>query len=269
MNEERYNDAVNYKKYLMSKKLSLKSVKVYMDYYWNFPFIIDRRKFSSEILIDFLSKYTNTTARGFLKSYLEYRKVKIDLPKVSGRRKKQIPRVLTEHERRILLVAMYKNNVKYGLCYDLTYWCGLRRAELLGLRINNFNLNKWSEDKSQPCELHVTGKGNRDRLVLVPVDIMERLRKYILYLPEVNMETKLFDFSDEIWRRTLSNVSKSVLGRRVNPHLLRHSRATDLLNSGAGIYDIKEFLGHSSLSTTEIYVHQLKSYSLNKMKKFV
>jgi integrase/recombinase XerD len=72
-----------------------------------------------------------------------------------------------------------------------------------------------------------------------------------------------------MWQKLLGESSDKVLGRHINPHLLRHSGATWLRENGWELDDIKEYLGHSSINTTQIYTHISKERLADKFAKAV
>jgi integrase/recombinase XerC len=149
---------------------------------------------------------------------------------------------------------------------ELLYTTGIRRAELIALR---------------PCDIYfpehiirVTGKGDKQREVPVPVAFLERLQHYLRVrsttFPGLTAADSLFV---TVKGKTLypKAVNIAVFCRLDNrkgftgtksPHVLRHSLATHLLNNGADIMSIKETLGHASLAATQVYTHN----SFEKLK---
>jgi integrase/recombinase XerC len=128
---------------------------------------------------------------------------------------------------------------------ELVYSCGLRSAEAVALDLEDVDL-----DREQ---LHVLGKGGKERLVPLGEEAAWRLARW------------LCDGRPALARSTCDALFLSVRGRRLdtsvlrrllpNPHRLRHAYATHLLEGGADLRTIQELLGHASLSTTQIYSH--------------
>jgi site-specific recombinase XerD len=132
------------------------------------------------------------------------------------------------------------------------YGSGLRRSELLNLKLNDVD--------SKRMLLRVEGsKGNKDRLTLLSKTSLNHLR---LYFTEYRPQVYLFEGRN---RKKYSGASvlkivkiaaeKAKIRVRVTPHVLRHSFATHLLESGTDLRQIQVLLGHGSSKTTEIYTH--------------
>jgi integrase/recombinase XerC len=143
------------------------------------------------------------------------------------------------------------------LAMEILYSCGLRRAELIGLRDIDVNLNK--------SYLRVIGKGNKERILPLSKRLAQLLEDYQRqrqncfgesgegYLLLTDKGAKLYPkFVYRLVRDCLSLVSTA---EQKSPHVLRHSFATHLAASGADLQAIKELLGHSSLAATQIYTH--------------
>lgn len=130
----------------------------------------------------------------------------------------------------------------------LLYGCGLRISEACSL--------KWNQLKWDRRQIHLRGKGNKERLVIVPKTCLVALKE--LYQIE-NRPTYLFGEqplntrSAYEWIRQRGLAAK--LSAPISPHSLRHSFATHLLVSGANLRTLQELLGHSSLQATEKYTH--------------
>lgn len=155
--------------------------------------------------------------------------------------------------------------VRDKLIIDLFYTTGIRRAELINLKVSNIDLSKGV--------LKVLGKRNKERILpLLPI-IQDQFRFCFserASLKEVKDESFFFltlkgvKLNDSLVYRLInmyfSNVSEKV---KKSPHILRHTFATHMLNNGADLNSVKELLGHSSLASTQIYTHS----SLAELKK--
>lgn len=154
------------------------------------------------------------------------------------------------------------------LIISLLYGLGLRRSELIGLRIGNVNFAR--------KVVNVVGKGNKSRAIPMDDVLADEI---LLYLKAVEAlvegdrtasEPLLITYSGrELYPVYVDRVVKKELGDstafagRKSPHVLRHSIATGLLNEGAELNSIKEMLGHSSLAATQVYTHN----SIAKLQK--
>jgi tyrosine recombinase XerC len=149
---------------------------------------------------------------------------------------------------------------------ELFYSTGIRESELLELNLSGVYLSK--------SMIKVFGKGSKERIVPVgsrALAVMERYlkRRNELFSNETNEEDKkvvfLTNHGKKFYRTGIYNIVKFYLsiaygGEKCSPHVLRHTFATHLLDRGADIESVKEMLGHSSLSTTQIYTHVSVEY---------
>ncbi|NRD19007.1 tyrosine-type recombinase/integrase [Winogradskyella eckloniae] len=166
------------------------------------------------------------------------------------RKTKQLPNVLSKEE--ILAIIAHTNNIKHKCIVGLLYSSGLRRSELIHLKVNDI-------DSKRMVVIIKSAKGNKDRItVLSPVILKDLQAYYKLYRPE----TYLFEgqygkqySASSILSIVKTSAEKAGLHKKVTPHMLRHSFATHLLENGTDLRHIQLLLGHSSTKTTEIYTH--------------
>ncbi len=142
---------------------------------------------------------------------------------------------------------------------ELFYGSGIRRAELLGLTLSDF------DERNQTIK--VTGKGNKQRIIPFTKNAKQSIQRYLQFRKEIvassGLKENILFVCDKGIRLTPSKintlVAKYLSGnteiQKKSPHVLRHSFATHLLDNGADILAVKELLGHESLSTTQIYTH--------------
>jgi site-specific recombinase XerD len=138
---------------------------------------------------------------------------------------------------------------------DVIYSCGLRISEVLEIKINQI-------DKQERL-IKVIGKGKKERYVPIGSKTLETLREYESIRRTINTSTKYLFIKpngNKLDRftayRQVHNAMKSISDiSQKSPHTLRHSFATHLLDNGADIRSVSEMLGHSSLSTTQVYTH--------------
>lgn len=153
------------------------------------------------------------------------------------------------------------SNIKHKLIIKLLYGCGLRVSEIVNLKKQNINFN----EKLIKIKL---AKGKKDRFVKIPFSMNNELKKYCeLQNQEIlfpsNREGKLT--KDSIQKIVQNSAKKAGIKKRVYPHLLRHSFATHLLESGTDLRIIQKLLGHSDIKTTQIYT-QISQASIRNIK---
>jgi site-specific recombinase XerD len=193
-----------------------------------------------------------------------YEKV-LELPKQyydieRPRKKFELPKVLSEQE--VLRILEATNNLKHKTILATIYSAGLRRSEIINLRKEDMDYDK--------NIIFIRGaKGKKDRITILS-DANARLLKVYqkLYRPKYwlfeSPERKKYSTSSVAKVLNLAAV-KAGMGKKVTPHMLRHSFATHLLEQGVDMRYIQNLLGHESTKTTEIYTHVSKK-SLNKIK---
>lgn len=183
-------------------------------------------------------------------STIESRKLEIEQIQ-RPRSEKRLPNVLSKAEVKIILEA--PTNLKHRTMLSLIYSCGLRRGELLNMKLGDI------DSKRQIVRI-ILAKGKKDRIVPLSPKILDMLRAYFkVYRPK----TYLFEGAvagEAYSEKSLQCVFKQALEKAgikkpATLHWLRHSFATHLLESGTDLRYIQELLGHNSSRTTEIYTH--------------
>jgi site-specific recombinase XerD len=142
----------------------------------------------------------------------------------------------------------------------ICFYCGLRLSELLSLKEKDFNWVTWRQDKTKFGHLTFVGKGNKERMVYVPPDLMAGIEAYIQkYVmrtsDEGEGEAKLFRVSKTYFEELVRNNSKEAIKRRIKVHTLRHSFSSWLYDKGLDIVKLQQLLGHQSIATTQLYTH--------------
>lgn len=166
------------------------------------------------------------------------------------RKESKLPKVISKEE--ILSIIENTNNIKHRCIVQLLYGSGLRRSELLNLKLHDI-------DSKRMLVRVVGSKGNKDRLTLLSKTALNDLRKYYtkyephIYLFEGKKGIKYSGAS--VLKIVKTAAEKARIRTTVTPHILRHSFATHLLESGTDLRQIQVLLGHGSTKTTEIYTH--------------
>jgi len=256
--------------WLEAKGLARLSLKSYNTYFNKFNF----NEIEPVQITQFLIKYKGSVPRAMVFNVLEFIKthdypsetkayvMSIQLPKRTGRKKKRIPAVLTKTE--VHMIARSMNSNRYKLMTYCNFYLGLRLSELINLRIDDFNWKEWQKHTGSSGIVKIIGKGDKQRNLPVSQPLMARLFNYAVALIEKQPDNiMMFPISERRWQMVLGKISKKVIDRWVNPHLLRHSVCTFLHEEGLDLQEIAEFLGHSSIATTQIYTH-INKKELNK-----
>jgi len=157
------------------------------------------------------------------------------------------------------------DGIRDKLIIDLFYSTGIRRSELINLKTQNIDLLSNT--------LKVLGKRNKERIVPILPIISKQIEKYLFQCAQLEvindidyffLMTKGIKLSESFVYRLINHYFSSVSEKvKKSPHILRHTFATHLLNSGADLNSVKELLGHSSLASTQVYTHN----SLAELKK--
>ncbi|MAU15272.1 MAG: integrase [Muricauda sp.] len=183
------------------------------------------------------------------------------------RKKVEVP--FSESEMETILSEIPFNDdfegVRDKLIIELLYATGMRRAELVNLKIEDVDLTGQV--------LKVLGKRNKERILPLLPSTIEQIRNYMnrrselengLDLPYLFLTKEGLKIYETLVYRTINRYFSLVSPKvKKSPHILRHTFATHLLNRGADLNSVKELLGHSSLASTQVYTHN----SIAELKK--
>lgn len=184
----------------------------------------------------------------------------IEIQKKVRSERRKIPETISITE----VEDIYKEFKKdvYKIMLILTYRCALRISELFNISSNDFNFTLWKKNRAKNGMLKVEGKGKRKDTILVKPHVMKMVEAFInnSYDPKkFNPEIPLFQaIKPHVWRHALRATGKKAIDKKVNPHMLRHSYATYLLEQGWDIRRIQVFLRHSDITSTQIYAQVSK-----------
>ena len=164
--------------------------------------------------------------------------------------KVKLPEILTRAEVSRLIKGCLTE--RSALMFKLMYGCGLRVSEVCDLKVKDLDFNN-------NTGMVRGGKGSKDRMFNIPKEIKRDLNAWCL-------DKKAWVFPGRRGRLTTRSIQKLIkrtakrvkLSKEITPHSLRHAFATHLLEAGTSIRLIQTLLGHSSLSTTQIYTHVSK-----------
>ncbi len=171
------------------------------------------------------------------------------------RKEKKLPRFLEENEVRHLLDSVNikeKNGARDLAVLELLYSTGMRVGELSGLKVKDLDLAN--------AIVRVFGKGSKERIVPVGSKAVDAAGAYLAVRTQDSEWLFTNDKGGQLDQRMVrflvdKQVKAACLSKNISPHSLRHSFATHLLNHGADLRSVQELLGHSNLTTTQIYTH--------------
>ena len=192
----------------------------------------------------------------------DYSKADPGAKTISPRLAQRLPSVLSARDVDRLLSSITSRlepGIRFKAMLEVLYATGMRVSELINLNISQVDLESGF--------VKVIGKGKRERIVPLGEAARVAVRKYLaaraskfsrrshdpqgLFLSKFGRKISRGEF----WRRLKVQAKKAGLPQSISPHVLRHSFASHLLEGGADLRSVQELLGHSSLSTTQIYTH--------------
>lgn len=248
------NDLSKFKEYFIKEKKSLKS--------------LDNNDLKAYVQSINKSMSAKSVSRNIstLKSFYKFLMIEKYVNKspltnvVNPKVKKELPKVLSEEEVIKLLDFQITDNYGYRnkAMLELMYSSGLRVSELINLKMTDVDL-----------ELEVVrifGKGSKERIIPLGAYASLALKDYITYYRGSLLKKKNSDYlflnsrGDKMTRQAFFKILKKIakeqgIKTEFSPHTLRHSFATHLLKHGADLRSIQELLGHSDVSSTQIYTH--------------
>ena len=260
-------DIKSFEKYLIKRKISFKETVNRPDVIKKYFRYLSRSKISPRSI----KRKFSSLSSYFL--YLIDRKV-IKKNPLSGiytpKLIKKLPVILSVDEiKKIFKQSENTDNELLGLrdrcIIELLYSCGLRVSELCELKINNIQFDA--------NVIRFFGKGNKERIIPLTFYAKEWLEKYLYQSRQILSNRKTSDqkyvfLSNNgkrltraaVWQSIKKYVNAAGITKSVSPHTFRHSFATHLIDGGANLIEIQKLLGHSDISTTEIYVHLSKDF---------
>lgn len=268
-------DGVKFVRFLEEEKqLARSSIELYYSYFICLPKVINQQTVKEFVI----KKKNNFGVRGFMKAYLLFKGLDKDIvlpPKATGHKKQRLIRNITPQEIEAIQTFLYNKNYRSGLIFDLMVQGALRISEILKIKVNSFNWKEWLNDVKKMGRLRIEGKGNKQRDILIFPETMQTILDQLTQrVPEAdidyisNLNTLLFDDITKIKVYLLiKKASVKVIKRDIRPHELRHYQATQLFKRGVRESYIKDYLGHSSLAITEIYLHTDAEESLGNIEK--
>lgn len=256
-----------YRNRLIQKRYSKNTISIYCNYFEDFCNYFKNTKLQNiipEQINAYILNMIETKNISISQQNQRINAIKFYYEKILGKEKQyyelhrpkkeqKLPKVLGKNE--VLRILNESINIKHKCIPMLIYSAGLRRSELIDLKISDID--------SERMVVYIRGaKGKKDRISLLSKNTLMLLRDYY---KEYKPKSFLFEGQDggKYSATSVANIlrraaKKAGIQKSVTPHMLRHSFATHLLEQGTDLRYIQELLGHNSSRTTEIYTHVSK-----------
>lgn len=208
-----------------------------------------------------------------LKSFFKYQIQQGQLVKspmetvISPKISKRLPAFVAENDMEQLMLnlsfAEGWKGVTEKMVIQLFYATGMRLSELIQCKENQLDISKRM--------IKVVGKGNKERILPISIELATALKKYITEKPSEAIGNNYLFVTEKgkalqpraVYTFVKFHLSQVTTLQKKSPHVLRHSFATHLMNNGADLNAVKELLGHSSLAATQVYTHN----TIEKLKE--
>ena len=264
----------------INKHLSSHSITSYMTDLGKYVDFLKKKyeiKDIMDINLDMIKKYIQSLKKGgfesssisrkisAIKAFHKYISANLEITNVAASIKKpkkeeKLPTILTIEEINMMFDTIKGNEpmaLRNRCMLEFLYGSGLRISELLDLKTSNIHLHT--------KELNVIGKGNKERIVPLSDMSIDAFNKWMSN-GKPNFKTKPGNYifvnksGDKLTRQGVWKLIKEIaknagIAKEISPHTLRHSFATHLLNNGFNLRYVQFLLGHSDISTTQIYTH--------------
>ncbi len=252
---------------------SQKTIETYLTYLKGFSEWLckDLRLATSDDVVSFLSylklekqesqatlSLVLSAIKHFYKEFLKQNlNIDIKLPK----KPKKIPVVLTQKEISELIAST--SNQRNKLIIEFLFSTGVRVSECVNMKLSSLNFEEYTG-------IVISGKGNKDRVIILSKNWVEEYKKYLGEREKIVKSDYVFCSKtgnplsvDTIQKFLKVSAKKAGLTKKISPHKLRHSFATSLLENDVNIRYIQQLLGHANLNTTQIYT----KVNTNKLKE--
>lgn len=262
-------DLTSFLNYIKEKEISdLSEIK--QNHIESFLTLLKKTGLSSSSTARYFSSLKGFFSYCIQSNYIEKNPIeKIPAPKIG----KHLPGVLSFEE--VELIINHINieeprGLRDRTLLEVLYACGLRISELINLRISDLFLNEEI--------IRVIGKGSKERLVPIGSSAINYINKYLTAArPVLDKKRNNILFLNVrgtalsrmgVWKIIRQYSAEAKIEKHVHPHIFRHSFATHLLEGGADLRAVQEMLGHSDISTTQIYTHIDREFIKQIHKEF-
>jgi integrase/recombinase XerD len=257
----------SFRKYLEASRMSEETIKKYLLYYDKFLYLIDMVGSANQKMIyEFIGLYPHDTAKASLKNYFEFKGWDYKLPKIKGKAPKKVVKTLSNSEIQRVRANLYAHKIMYGLIFDLTLSCALRRQEVLNIKLDDIDI------KGDFMKIKLTkAKGRKERWVVVGKDVARHLIEWIFQENNFSMDDYIFPspvkeytpLEKSTWNKAFAKAS----GKKFHPHMLRHTQSSKWFGDGLDIVRIQQRLGHADIGTTRKYISPDAEHELERWGK--
>lgn len=262
------------------KGLDPKTQSKYLEFYHKFANIYG--EIDTKSIDNFLKNNRSSPARAMIKNLLisisrwdlpleiKDQIGRIDVPKVTGKIARKKPQFITREQVIRLTEGINKDNElvdgRTRIMMLVQFWGGLRLEELIGITIEDLRIESYNHsEKFKSIKIRSeTAKFKKERDAYIPNNVYRMLIEWLRIRERYeSLQGRLIKETESIWgiganryRHLVNKWTQLILGRRYNTHSFRHGRGTDLRKIEKwDIQEIKEYLGHSDISSTQLYVH--------------
>ncbi len=261
----------DFQQHLSAKKLSEKTIKQYLKHMR----LLEKEcnGISQGSINKFISNHQTFVCRAFLKNLFEFFEQQgIDkkdlpvIPKIKGRDKRLAKSVTKDEDLAMVRKYLLDNrHYKYVLMFDLSFHCGLRREEIVSIKKDSFYWDSWENGKGLRLKVYAKGK---ERIVVVPSKIAKRIVIYFIKRgDQIRDDQGFFKIKISRWHQVFKDAVKNVCDKNITLHDLRRKRATNWLDQGIDLDEVRRRLGHSSISTTQKYLIRDEEERLKKWEE--
>lgn len=243
------NQEHSYYKYLQLRGLSKNTIESYWlfynKFYGRFGKDIKNKTLGKTQIETFCYRYRHGVARAFLNNFFEYNdtyELKKYIPRV--KKKKQTDKLIKWLPKSEVDLMIKDSDTRDSLMISLLFECGLRESELIAIKLEDIDFDK--------LEIKIVGKGNKEAHVTFTESTRDKLR---LFVEQEHLfpESRLFPMGRHNVIRIIDILGNNILGKKVTPHMFRHSLGFYLKDKGFDMKDIQVILRHEKLETTGIY----------------
>ena len=266
----------NFDDFLETRELSPTTKKQYTLYFDKAEVLFNNGLLDQNRVNEFIATYKSNLVKSFLRLYFEYKGIKdLIINRRTGRVARKKPLIMSKDDAIILFNALYQYHEKIGLMTELSYRCALRRDEVCNINVGDIDWDEWKKERKTGKLLIVKAKGDKQRYVIIPTEMMAKLGNYVNKINVLstdklffkNDDNKNIPISKERYWEVYHEAVLGLFGKKYKLHTLRNTRATQWFEEGVDIVRIQQRLGHSNIATTRLYINPDEESELKKWQE--